>query len=197
MSDVEQLVVQATEQIKQSTTIDAIEQVRIDYLGKKGLITALMKTLGKLEPEQRATMGQVINQAKQTVQSQIQAKKEEIQSAALNAKLASETIDVSLPGRGHKSAGLHPVTRTLQRIEKLFADMGFAVKTGPEIEDDYHNFEALNIPQHHPARAMHDTFYIDKASLKSVTRDLESNKKEYVFSVANLSKEDWLKFPSQ
>jgi len=106
-------------------------------------------------------MGQVINQAKQTIQSQIQDKKEQIQSAALNAKLASETIDVSLPGRGRKNAGLHPVTRTLQRIEKLFADMGFTVKTGPEIEDDYHNFEALNIPESHPARAMHDTFYFD------------------------------------
>jgi len=161
VSDVEQLVVQAAEQINQASSIDAIEQVRIDYLGKKGLITAQMKTLGQLEPDQRAAMGQVINQAKQTIQSQIQDKKEQIQSAALNAKLASETIDVSLPGRGRKNAGLHPVTRTLQRIEKLFADMGFTVKTGPEIEDDYHNFEALNIPESHPARAMHDTFYFD------------------------------------
>ena len=161
MSDVEQLVVQAAEQINLASSIDAIEQVRIDYLGKKGLITAQMKTLGQLEPDQRAAMGQVINQAKQTIQSQIQDKKEQIQSAALNAKLASETIDVSLPGRGRKNAGLHPVTRTLQRIEKLFADMGFTVKTGPEIEDDYHNFEALNIPESHPARAMHDTFYFD------------------------------------
>jgi len=161
VSDVEQLVVQAAEQINLASSIDAIEQVRIDYLGKKGLITAQMKTLGQLEPDQRAAMGQVINQAKQTIQSQIQDKKEQIQSAALNAKLASETIDVSLPGRGRKNAGLHPVTRTLQRIEKLFADMGFTVKTGPEIEDDYHNFEALNIPESHPARAMHDTFYFD------------------------------------
>ncbi|MBF0265882.1 MAG: phenylalanine--tRNA ligase subunit alpha [Gammaproteobacteria bacterium] len=161
MSDLDQLVSQATEQINQSTSIDAIEQVRIDYLGKKGLITAQMKTLGQLDPKDRAAMGQVINQAKQTIQSQIQEKKEQLQTAVLNAKLASETIDVSLPGRGSKNAGLHPVTRTLQRIEKLFADMGFAVKTGPEIEDDYHNFEALNIPESHPARAMHDTFYFD------------------------------------
>jgi phenylalanyl-tRNA synthetase alpha chain len=135
--------------------------VRVQYLGKKGLLTEQLKQLGKLPAEERPQAGQAINVAKKQVQQAIEARKEALQNAALAEALASERIDVTLPGRGHGAGGLHPVTRTLQRIEQLFSSMGFESAEGPEIEDDYHNFEALNIPAHHPARAMHDTFYID------------------------------------
>ncbi len=161
MQDLDKLVAQATNQINTTSELAQLEQIRVDYLGKKGSITALMKQLGKLSNEERPKVGQVINQAKQAVQELINSQKEQLQTRLLEQQLLSEKIDVSLPGRGKTIGGLHPVTRTLQRIEKLFSEMGFQVKTGPEIEDDYHNFEALNIPESHPARAMHDTFYFD------------------------------------
>jgi len=161
VQDLDKLVAQATNQINTTSELAQLEQIRVDYLGKKGSITALMKQLGKLSNEERPKVGQVINQAKQTVQELINSQKEQLQTRLLEQQLLSEKIDVSLPGRGKTIGGLHPVTRTLQRIEKLFSEMGFQVKTGPEIEDDYHNFEALNIPESHPARAMHDTFYFD------------------------------------
>src|SRR5690606_25636509 len=118
------------------------------------------KGLGKLSVEERPAFGAKINEAKQALQEQINTRKDSLENAALNAKLTSETIDVTLPGRGQASGGLHPVTRTLNRIESIFSVVGYKVEQGPEIEDNYHNFDALNIPPHHPARAMHDTFYI-------------------------------------
>ncbi len=161
MQDVDILVSQATQQIEQTSQLAQLEQLRVDYLGKKGSITSLMKQLGKLSKEERPKAGQIINQAKQAVQSLLNAQKEQLQNKHLEEQLLAEKIDVTLPSKGKGIGGLHPVTRTLQRIEKLFSEMGFQVKTGPEIEDDYHNFEALNIPESHPARAMHDTFYFD------------------------------------
>ena len=152
---------QAREAVAQAADLKALDDIRVQYLGKKGLLTEQLKQLGKLPADQRPQAGQAINVAKRQVQDAIEARKTALQSAALAAQLASERVDVTLPGRGQSSGGLHPVTRTLQRIEQLFAGMGFESVSGPEIEDDYHNFEALNIPAHHPARAMHDTFYID------------------------------------
>ncbi len=161
MENLDKLVDEAQQAIQSAEQIDTLEQIRVQYLGKKGAITALMKELGKLSAEQRPKAGQVINQAKQAVQQAIVDKKATLQAAALAEKLQAEKIDVTLPGRGQGIGGLHPVSRTMQRIQSLFAEMGFEVKTGPEVEDDYHNFEALNIPESHPARAMHDTFYFD------------------------------------
>jgi phenylalanyl-tRNA synthetase alpha chain len=161
VENLDKLVKDAQQAIEIADKMDALEQIRVQYLGKKGEITALMKGLGQLSAAERPQAGQVINRAKQSVQQLISHKKLVLQESALANQLASETIDVTLPGRGEKLGGLHPITRTLQRIESLFAEMGFEVKTGPEIEDDYHNFEALNIPESHPARAMHDTFYFD------------------------------------
>ena len=153
---------QAADAIEQSGDLKELDDVRVRFLGKKGLLTGQLKQLGKLPADERPAAGQEINAAKQRVQAALESRKNTLQAAALDEKLAAERIDVTLPGKGQQSGGLHPVTRTLQRIEKLFAGMGFESIEGPEIEDDYHNFEALNIPAHHPARAMHDTFYIDE-----------------------------------
>jgi phenylalanyl-tRNA synthetase alpha chain len=128
---------------------------------KKGRMTELLKGLGKLSNEERPAVGQKINQAKQQIQQLIHARSELLQAQELNQKLAGETIDVSLPGRGQSRGGLHPVTRTINRIESFFNELGFSVKTGPEVEDGFHNFDALNIPANHPARADHDTFYFN------------------------------------
>lgn len=147
--------------IASASDLAALDQVRVQYLGKSGELTALLKQLGKLPPAERPAAGQAINQAKVAVQQSIDARKTSLEEAALEARLAAERIDVTLPGRGARPGGLHPVTRALRRIERLFANAGFAVVEGPEVEDAYHNFEALNIPEHHPARAMHDTFYFD------------------------------------
>lgn len=156
---------QALEQITQTGDSQTLDQLRVHYLGKKGTLTSLLKSLGQLPPEQRPQAGEVINQAKQQVQDALNQRKETLDSAALNARLAAESVDVTLPGRASETGGLHPVTRTIQRIEDFFASIGFTVAEGPEIEDDYHNFEALNIPAHHPARAMHDTFYFDASTV--------------------------------
>lgn len=142
-----------------------LEQLRVDYLGKKGKLTALLKGLGKLSAEERPAAGAQINVVKQALQVAIGERKSVLESAVIEAKLAAETIDVTLPGRGQSVGGIHPVTRTIERIEDFFSAIGFDVVEGPEIEDDYHNFEALNIPAHHPARAMHDTFYIDESTV--------------------------------
>ena len=152
---------QARQAIAAATDLKILDDIRVQYMGKKGLLTEQLKQLGKLPADERPQAGQAINVAKKQVQAAIEARKTELQSAALAEQLASERIDVTLPGRGQQSGGLHPVTRTLQRIERLFAGMGFESVSGPEIEDDYHNFEALNIPADHPARAMHDSFYVD------------------------------------
>ncbi|KUJ84474.1 phenylalanine--tRNA ligase subunit alpha [Microbulbifer flavimaris] len=165
MQDLHSLTEQALELVEQADGLPALDQVRVDYLGKKGHLTALLKGLGKLSAEERPAAGAKINEAKQQVQEKINARRAEMEEAAIAAKLAEETIDVTLPGRGEEQGSAHPVTRTLRRIEKLFVRLGFSVEEGPEIEDDYHNFEALNIPAHHPARAMHDTFYIDPSTV--------------------------------
>ncbi len=161
MENLAALTEEALKLVEEAQDLAALDHVRVEYLGKKGQITALLKGLGKLSPEERPAAGAEINKAKQRVQDRITESRQQLEQAAVEAKLAGETIDVTLAGRGQENGGLHPVTRTLQRIEELFAAVGYAVEEGPEIEDDYHNFEALNIPAHHPARAMHDTFYVD------------------------------------
>lgn len=143
----------------------ALDQVRVEYLGKKGKLTELLKGLGQLAAEERPAAGARINEAKERVQALIQSRKAELEQSAIAAQLAAESIDVTLDGRGVERGGLHPVTRTLARIEAFFVNVGYQVAEGPEIEDDYHNFEALNIPTHHPARAMHDTFYITASTV--------------------------------
>ncbi len=139
-----------------------LENVKARYLGKEGSLTGLLKGLGKLSAEERPAAGARINQVKQQIEAALQARRDAIQQQALQAKLAAESLDVTLPGRGLGVGGLHPVTRTLERIETLFHSIGYAVAEGPEIENDFYNFTALNIPADHPARAMHDTFYIDE-----------------------------------
>ncbi len=161
MENLDALVSQALEAVRQTADVNALEQLRVQYLGKKGELTALMQTLGKLTAEERPKAGALINAAKNSVQDAMNARKTELEAAELEARLAAERIDVTLPGRGQTIGGLHPVTRTLERIEQFFTRIGFNVAEGPEVEDDYHNFEALNIPGHHPARAMHDTFYFN------------------------------------
>lgn len=148
----------AVDSANSPTELDA---VRVDFLGKKGKITGLMKGLGQLTPEQRPVVGQQINEVKQQVQSWINDKLSLLKKAELDAKLAKEAIDITLPARTTLAGNMHPVRRTISRIEKFFGDIGFEIKTGPEIEDGFHNFDALNIPKNHPARADHDTFYFN------------------------------------
>lgn len=164
-STLQNILDHAKQTIEKTTELADLDQLRVEFLGKKAQITGLMKTLGQLSAEERPLAGQWINEAKQSIQQLISNKKTELESAKLQAKLAQESIDVTLPGRRLDLGGLHPVTRTLRRIESLFARSGFEVATGPEIEDDWHNFGALNIPETHPARAMHDTFYIDESTV--------------------------------
>lgn len=159
--ELDKLVKEAQAAVDATDDLSELDAVRVQYLGKKGELTLQMQSLGKLPAEERRDAGMVINVAKQAVQNAIEQRRTTLQAELLNSKLSSEAIDVSLPGRGQQNGGLHPVTRTLQRIEALFTQLGFEIAEGPEIEDDYHNFEALNIPESHPARAMHDTFYID------------------------------------
>jgi phenylalanyl-tRNA synthetase alpha chain len=163
--ELNQLISQVEQAITACDDLQSLDQLRVDYLGKKGRITGYMKSLGKLSPEERPGAGQAINQAKQTVQQAIEERRATLTQVALENRLAAEKVDVTLPGRRVPVGSLHPVTRTLERIENLFAHMGFSVAEGPEIEDDFHNFEALNIPASHPARAMHDTFYFPDGRL--------------------------------
>jgi len=156
-----QLLTTAEESIQQAAELDALEHLRVQYLGKKGSVTELLKQLKDLSPEERREAGQTLNEAKQRVQTWLGAKRELLKASALAQKLEQEKIDVTLPGRGQVLGSLHPVTQVRQRVETIFTSMGFEVIEGPEIEDEYHNFDALNIPPHHPARAMHDTFYLD------------------------------------
>lgn len=165
MENLDALVAQALEAIEQAADVATLEQIRVQYLGKKGELTQVMKTLGNIPAEERPKVGALVNQAKEQVQSVLNGRKSEMESAAMNARLAAERVDVTLPGRGQKTGGLHPVTRTMERIEQIFSHAGYTVAEGPEVEDDYHNFEALNIPGHHPARAMHDTFYFNANTL--------------------------------
>ena len=145
--------------------VKTLEALRVKYLGKKGLLTAQLKSLGKLSAEERPKVGQAINKAKHEVAELLQQKKVQLESAQLAEQLEAESVDVTLPGRGGRPGGLHPVTRTIDRIVSLLSQVGFSIAEGPEIEDEYHNFEALNIPAHHPARAMHDTFYFGDGRL--------------------------------
>ncbi len=165
MENLEALTQQALAAVSAAHDVAALDQVRVQFLGKKGEITSLMKNLGNVAPEDRPKVGAVINEAKNQVEDAISARKQLLETAALDARLAAETIDITLPGRGLQEGSLHPVTRTLERIEAHFAGAGYDVAEGPEVEDDFHNFEALNIPSHHPARAMHDTFYFDATTL--------------------------------
>ncbi|WP_041207830.1 phenylalanine--tRNA ligase subunit alpha [Aeromonas jandaei] len=161
MQQLEEVVGQARAEIEGVSDIAALDEIRVKYLGKKGFFTEQMKGLGALSAAERPAAGAVINQAKQQVQDALNERREALEIAVLNQKLAAETIDVSLPGRRIENGGLHPVTRTIERIERLFGEMGFKVARGPEIEDGFHNFDALNIPAHHPARTDHDTFYFN------------------------------------
>ena len=159
MSDLRDLLARALDEVAGASDERSLDDVRIHYLGKKGEVTQQLKRLGNLPEEARPAAGQAINQAKQQVQDALSRRRAELQQEQLAQRLARERIDITLPGRGQRSGGLHPVTLTLQEIERLFVETGYTVVDGPEIEDDYHNFAALNIPEHHPARAMHDTFY--------------------------------------
>lgn len=165
MQDLTEVVSQAQQEIAKAEDLASLDALRVHYLGKKGVLTERLKRLGGLPPEQRPQAGQTINEAKEMVSQAIAQQRLVLENAALDAQLSGETLDVTLPGRGHTTGGLHPVTRTLQRIQALLGGIGFEVAEGPEIEDDYHNFEALNIPRHHPARALHDTFYFDARTL--------------------------------
>jgi phenylalanyl-tRNA synthetase alpha chain len=161
MQSLENIKAEAVVAIEAASDIAALEELRVSYLGKKGALTGLLKNLGQLSAEERPKAGAEINAVKQQLNEQLNARKASLQGAALASQLAEEAIDVTLPGRRAETGSLHPITRTIQRMETFFSSMGFEVVEGPEIEDDYHNFEALNIPAHHPARAMHDTFYVD------------------------------------
>lgn len=151
----------ASSAILHSKTLAELDALRVNYLGKKGELTASLKQLGNLPEHERPAAGARINEVKQKIQTLIDDKKKALEIEQINLKLAGEFLDISLAGRAQEMGGLHPVTRTIHRIEGFFIKAGFKVVEGPEIEDDYHNFEALNIPAHHPARAMHDTFYVD------------------------------------
>jgi phenylalanyl-tRNA synthetase alpha chain len=165
MITLEDVLRQAQGEVASAESLTGLDQVRVHYVGKKGLITEQMKTLGTLPPDERKQAGVLINQARDQFNVAFEARKALLEAHDLEQRLARETIDVTLPGRGQQTGGLHPVTLTLQRISELFARIGFETVEGPEVEDDYHNFEALNIPASHPARAMHDTFYFDEHTL--------------------------------
>ena len=153
------LVEQALADVNSSASLAALDEVRVRLLGKKGLLTEQLKSLGKLSAAERPAAGQRINDAKASIQASLEMHRIRLEQAELEKDLAKGAIDVTLPGRGQEQGSLHPVTRTRLRIERIFAQAGFQVASGPEVEDDFHNFEALNIPKNHPARAMHDTFY--------------------------------------
>ena len=155
------IITEARQAIAGAEDLKALEEIRVRLLGKKGRLTALLKQLGQLPPSERPAAGKAINEVKETVTEAIESRRKQLYQAELAQALLMERIDVTLPGRGEQPGGLHPVTHTLERMVSLLAQVGFEVVEGPEIEDDYHNFEALNIPPHHPARAMHDTFYFD------------------------------------
>jgi phenylalanyl-tRNA synthetase alpha chain len=159
------LVEQGLADVESSASLAALDEVRVRLLGKKGLLTEQLKGLGKLSAAERPAAGQLINDAKASIQASLEMHRIRLEQAELEKDLAKGTLDVTLPGRGQETGGLHPVTRTRLRIEAIFRQAGFQVASGPEVEDDFHNFEALNIPKNHPARAMHDTFYFPDGRL--------------------------------
>ncbi len=159
MAELTDIVSKARDELTAAADAVALDEVRVRYLGKQGLLTIERKQLGKLPVEQRPAAGKRINEALESVQQALEARRGAIAAERLDARLRDERLDVTLPGRGQHNGGLHPITRTLERIEEFFGQVGFEIATGPEVETEYHNFEALNIPGHHPARAMQDTFY--------------------------------------
>jgi len=165
VESVDQILKQAVAAIESCDELPVLDNLRVRYLGKKGEITALLKSLGAMEPTQRRAFGQAVNLAKADLAQALSTRKQALERIALNARLAAEGIDVTLPGRGQYRGGLHPVTHSMQRIISIFSRLGYDVATGPEVEEDYYNFEALNFPPHHPARAMHDTFYFGDGRL--------------------------------
>jgi len=165
MQSLSELLDQAASAIDAAADLAALDAVRVAYLGKKGELTTRLKSLSQLPAAERPAAGQAINKAKQDVQARLNARRDDLASAELASKLAADAVDVTLPGRGYSIGGYHPVSRARLRIEKIFRHAGFGVRSGPEIEDDFHNFTALNIPENHPARAMHDTFYFPGGKL--------------------------------
>lgn len=159
MNDVHQLVSAASAEFAAIADAAQLEQAKARYLGKSGSLTELLKALGKLPAQERKDAGAAINAAKDAIEHALAQRRDALKRAQLEAQLQAEALDITLPGRGMGSGGLHPVTRTLDRIERLFRSIGFEVADGPEIETDFHNFTALNTPENHPARSMHDTFY--------------------------------------
>lgn len=165
MENANRIVADGIAAINSTVDLPSLELVKARYLGKTGELNALLKTLGKMSPEERKTIGAHINDCKNQFQTAYNNKRDALNEAKLEQQLAAEALDVTLPGRGQSTGGLHPVTLTLQRIVELFHSMGFTVADGPEIEDDFHNFQALNIPPNHPARAMQDTFYVENGDV--------------------------------
>ena len=165
MSEIESLSTQALADIASAQTPDALESLRVALLGKSGTVTAQLKQLGTLPGDQRKAAGEAINVARDAIANALSTRKALLEDAVLDARLAGENIDVTLPGRNPERGGLHPISRTLERIADIFGRLGYELADGPEIEDDWHNFEALNFPPHHPARAMHDTFYFPDGRL--------------------------------
>ena len=165
MENVNRIVAEGITAIEAAQDFNALEQIKARYLGKTGELTGLLKTLGQMSPEERKTIGAHINECKNQFQTAFNAKRDALNEAKLQAQLAAEALDITLPGRAQEHGGLHPVTLTLQRVVELFHGMGFEVADGPEIEDDFHNFQALNIPANHPARAMQDTFYVENGDV--------------------------------
>lgn len=163
MANLDHLITEAQADFAACDTTTVLEDAKAKYLGKTGLLTDALKGLGKLSAEERPAAGAAINVVKKGVEAALNARRDAILNAAQAEQLASESLDVTLPARAQSKGGLHPVSLTLQRIEQLFHSVGFDVATGPEIETDFYNFTALNIPENHPARAMHDTFYVDEA----------------------------------
>jgi phenylalanyl-tRNA synthetase alpha chain len=158
-------ITRSLDDIGAADSLESLDALRVALLGKNGAITAALKSLGALPPEERKTRGAEVNRAKESIADAIAARKATLEQADLDRRLASERIDITLPGRRAERGGLHPITRTLDRMTEIFARLGYDLADGPEIEDDYHNFEALNFPPHHPARAMHDTFYFGDGRL--------------------------------
>lgn len=165
MQDLTSIIDAAKAAVAQAKDSAELEQLRVQYLGKKGQLTNILKSLSKLSPEERPKLGQAVNDAKQQIQHSISERDQQFQAAALSQQLAQETIDVTLPGRNERQGHQHPVSRARNRINAFFAQLGFEVVEGPEVETDYYNFSALNIPEHHPAKAMHDTFYFGDGTL--------------------------------
>ncbi|MCF6776065.1 phenylalanine--tRNA ligase subunit alpha [Thiotrichales bacterium 19X7-9] len=165
MQEIMQIEQEALDAVESADNSKKLDDIRIEYLGKKGLLTDILKGLGKLSPQERPQAGQAVNVVKEKIHQAISNKRNTLLNEELELKLQAEKIDVTLSGRGYELGNIHPISHTLNRIESFFTQAGFSVEKGPEIEDDFHNFEALNIPEHHPARAMHDTFYFKENSV--------------------------------